>query len=169
MEKLKIALVAKKLGVSLNSVYRKVKLCETELNGHVTKENGLTYVSPEGVEILTGLFQKLNPSESPINTEKETISHLREMITGFQKTLDTVLKERSEERARADAIIMRLTHQNNDLHKALEYRTTVLSEPPRPVTPWQPAPVINPLQGKPWYQRLWVKYFEPEKLRRFDF
>ena len=78
MEQVKISQVAKILGVSLNSVYRKVKQNETKLNDELIKTNGVTYVTKEGIEILRGLFAKLNPSESATNKEDSSISCLKD-------------------------------------------------------------------------------------------
>ena len=80
MEKVKFAQVAKILGVSLNSVYRKVKLSETQLNGQVIKENGVTFITTEGVEILRGLFARLNPGETQDSREDPAIAHLKEIV-----------------------------------------------------------------------------------------
>jgi hypothetical protein len=80
MEQVKISQVAKILGVSLNSVYHKVKQNETKLNDELIKTNGVTYVTKEGIEILRGLFVKLNPSESATNKEDSSISCLKEII-----------------------------------------------------------------------------------------
>ena len=172
MEKLKISLVAKKLGVSLNSVYRKIKQSETKLNGYIIKENGLTYVSLEGIEILQSLFAKLNHGENTDNTN-EMLGQLKEVIASQQKTIDCILRERSEERARADAIIMKLTHQLSDFQKVLEFKNTFVSTitvgPVRKVEPWQPDEVADPLEGKPWYKRAITKLFYPERMRKHSF
>jgi len=176
MEKVKISQVAKTLGVSLNSVYRKVKLCKTKLNGHVIKENGLTFISAEGVVILRGLFSKLNPGETSDNKENSTVAHLQEIIGNQQRTIDTLISKYSEERARqaeertrADTIIMKLTHDVGNLQKVLEERKTlpIPTDPPQMITPWKPEKVKDPLEGMVWYQKAWVQVFEPWKMRKY--
>jgi uncharacterized protein YjcR len=179
MESVKIAQVAKMLGVSLNSVYRKVKQSEEKLNGHILKENGVTYVTTEGVETLRGLFAKLNPGETVDNKEDSANSCLREIITNQQKTLDALIAQhaeerarQAEERARADAIIMKLTQDVGKVQKMLEERrlepvqAKTFAEVKPEVKPWEPKKVSSPLVGKPWYQKLWVEIFEPWKMRQ---
>lgn len=41
-------------------------------------------------------------------------------------------------------------------------------EPVTPVIPWKPEPAKDPLEGMTWYQKTYVKLFEPQKLRRYD-
>lgn len=177
MEQVKISQVAKILGVSLNSVYRKVKQNETKLNDELIKTNGVTYVTKEGIEILRGLFAKLNPSESPTNKEDSSISCLKEIIANQQKTLDSLIAQhaeerarQSEERARADAIIMKLTQDVGKVQKLLEERKPepVIEKTFAEVKPkvnLREKKVNNPLAGKTWYQKLWIEIFEPWKLR----
>lgn len=170
MEQVKISQVAKILGVSLNSVYRKVKQNETKLNDELIKTNGVTYVTKEGIEILRGLFAKLNPSESATNKEDSSISCLKEIIANQQKTLDSLIARQSEERARADAIIMKLTQDVGKVQKLLEERKPepviekTFAEVKPKVNPREKK-VNNPLAGKTWYQKLWIEIFEPWKLR----
>lgn len=176
MEKIRIAQVAKKLGVSLNSVYRKVKQSETKINGHVVKENGVTFVSVEGVEILRGLFSKLNPGETPENKGNPEAPLLQEIIANQQRTIDTLIAKhaeertrQSEERARADTIIMKLTQDVGNLQRMVEERKTVpfSLEPPKKITPWVPDKAEDPSKSMTWYQRVWVEVFEPWKMRRY--
>lgn len=179
LEQVKIAQVAKTLGVSLNSVYRKVKQSEEKLNGHILKENGVTYVTAEGVEILRGLFAKLNPGETVDNKEDTATNCLREIIANQQKTLDALIAQhaeerarQAEERARADAIIMKLTQDVGKMQKMLEERKPepspqkTFADVKPEVKPWEPKKVPSPLANKPWYQKLWVEIFEPWKMRQ---
>jgi DNA anti-recombination protein RmuC len=179
LEQVKIAQVAKTLGVSLNSVYRKVKQSEEKLNGHILKENGVTYVTAEGVEILRGLFAKLNPGETVDNKEDTATNCLREIIANQQKTLDALIAQhaeerarQAEERARADAIIMKLTQDVGKMQKMLEERKpepapqNTFADVKPEVKPWEPKKVPSPLANKPWYQKLWVEIFEPWKMRQ---
>lgn len=177
MEKVKISQVAKNLGVSLNSVYRKVKLCETKLNGHIIKENGLTYISAEGVEILRGLFSKLNPGETPENKGAPGNTHLQEIIANQQRTIDALIAKhaeerarQAEERARADTIIMKLSNDLGSVRTMLEEAKkplAILNEPPKPVPVWKPERPNDPLENLAWYQRAWVQVFEPWRMRKY--
>ena len=173
---MKVAQVAKSLGVALNSVYRKVKQCETELNVHVVKENGITFITADGVEVLRGLFSKLNSGESKNNQESSTAAYLREIIEKQQKTIDTLISKhadvqarQAEERARTDTIIMKLTNDVGGLQKRLEHKPHIekesLKKEPIPVRPWKPEERIEPMTNAPWAKRLFVSLFTPEKLR----
>lgn len=177
MEKIKISQVAKNLGVSLNSVYRKVKQSETKLNGHVVKENGVTFISTEGVEILRGLFSKLNPSETPEIKGVPGDSHLQEIISNQQRTIDALIAKhaeerarQAEERARADTIIMKLSNDLGSVRTLLEEEKkplAILNEPVKPIHAWKPESIKDPLEGLAWYQRAWVQVFEPWKMRKY--
>lgn len=182
MEKMKFSQVAKSLGVSLNSVYRKVKQSETELNGHVLKENGVTFLTLEGVEILKGLFSRLNPSETPETKEDPTIVHLKEIVGKQQKTIDNLIAKQAEERQRTDSIIMKLAHDLEDTRRSalaieakvnsLTYKPETkipdnLNDPPAPVQVWHPTSASSdPLEGAGLLERVWVKLVHPERLRR---
>jgi len=174
MRKVKVAQVAKMLGVSLNSVYRKVKLSKTKLNGHVVKENGVTFITAEGVEILRGLFSRLNPSETPEN-KGPGFAHLQEIIANQQRTIDTLITKHSEERgrqaeerARADTIIMKLTQDVGNLQKSIEERKSfpVPVGPPQIITPWEPEKPVELRKSMTWYQKVWVEFFQPWKMRQ---
>lgn len=177
MEKVKISQVAKTLGVSLNSVYRKVKLSETKLNGHVVKENGLTFLSAEGVEILRGLFSRLNLGETPENKGVSGDFHFREIIANQQRTIDALIAKhaeernrQAEERARADTIIMKLSNDLGSVRNLLEEERKpipLLCALPKPVPVWEPEKIKDPLEGLAWYQRAWVQVFEPWRMRRY--
>ena len=166
MEMVKVSQVAKTLGVSLNSVYRKVKLCETELNGQITKEGGITFISREGIEILRGHFPKLNPSESLDNRDFARVSHLEKVISDQQRTIETLLSQSEEGRKRTDTILMKLTNDISSLQKALEYKVTVEASPlpvSPPVKPWQPE--LKKQASFTWLEEIWFSFWKPERLR----
>jgi len=73
--------VAKQLGVSRITVYSKVKN-NSKLNEYITEENGLQYLSDEGVNQLSKLIVKLQKTNSK-NNNKLTNDEL-------QKKLDTI-------------------------------------------------------------------------------
>lgn len=178
MKKVKVAQAAEILGVSLNSVYRKVKQSEIKLNGQITKKNGVTFITAEGIEILRGLFTKLNPGETQASKEDQSIGYLKEIIDNQQKTLDYLIAQhaeervrQSEERARADAIIMKLTQDVGKVQKLLEdtraesLKKESLTKVNQSETLVKPR-VKDPLMGKNWLQRLWIETFEPWRLRQ---
>lgn len=172
MEKVKIAQAAKMLGVSLNSVYRKVKQSEDKLNDHLVKENGVTLISSEGIEILRGLFARLNPSETMDSKETQAFSCLQEIIGNQQKIIENLMTQQAEdrqrqaeERERTDTIIMKLTHDVGNLQKVLEEKP-VLAIPDKPLkvfTPWEPAAKKAP--KLPVLKKLWYELINPAMLR----
>ncbi len=173
-----MAQAAEILGVSLNSVYRKLRESKTELKGQVKKKNGVTFITAEGIEVLRGLFTKLNPSETLTNKENQSDSYLKEIIDNQQRTLNLLIAQQaeerirqSEERARADAIIMKLTQDVGKVQKLLEdTRAETLKK--ESLTKVNQSEILvkprvkDPLMGKNWFQKLWIETFEPWKLRQ---
>lgn len=178
MEKLKVAQVAKELGITPTAVYRKFKTCSEQVQGHIIKEKGITYLSRLGVESLRASSQKpqqeslshgYEPVHNQVQTLERQVAEQRGIILGLQKTLDTILANHADERARADTIIMKLSTDIGGLKKALEdNRRVPLPANPPPVQPWKPEPRRNPLEGLGLLQRLWVEWFEPERLRQWE-
>ncbi len=180
MEKIKISQAAKMLGVSLNSVYRKVKLCETKLNGQVIKENGVTFITTEGLESLKGLFSRLNPGETQDSKGIAGDSHLQEIIANQQRTIDALIAKQAEERQRTDSIIMKLAHDLEDtrrsalaiemkvnalLPKPNEIDQAILNQPPKPVAVWTPPARKDPLESAGVLEKVWAYFMEPERMR----
>ncbi len=49
--------------------------------------------------------------------------------------------------------------------------TRALLAPPeqtRQLVPWRPTPAPDPLEGKPWYVKAWVRLVDPARQRRWD-
>lgn len=172
MEKLKITLVAQRIGVSTQAVYKKLQKVGNTLSPYLIKENGSTFFNSDGMEELSALFGKRlsEPVSTVTNQVDKTINILEKELERKQETINQLISLNEETRRRSDTIIMKLTNQVNEFQKVIEFRNTILNaEPPRTLKPWQPSTAIDPLQGKSFLARLWVKIFEPEKLRRFDF
>ncbi len=158
-----------------------VKLCETQLNGHVIKENGVTFLTVEGVEILRGLFARLNPGETLEKKEDSGIAHLKEIIGNQQRTIDNLITRQAEERQRSDSIIMKLAHDLEETRRsalAIEMKVDtllekpadpvpeILTRPATPVRPWSPPKKESPTEGMGFLERFWVGTIHPEQLRR---
>ena len=178
MEKLKIAQVARELGITPTAVYRKVKACSEQVHGAIVKEKGITYLSRAGVEALRATMQKpaperVSPGSEPVQNQVQTlerqVEEQRGIIQGLQKTLDSLVASHADERARADTIIMQLSRDVGGLKKALEDKrpAAIPADPPRPVHPWKPEPHPDPREGLGFLERLWVEWFHPERLRRW--
>lgn len=62
-----------------------------------------------------------------------------------------------------------LVEMNGKLTARLESsnkNSTMLAEPVKPVTPWQPVAKPDPMAGKPIWYRAWCEVFSPERMRR---
>lgn len=164
MKKLKVSQVAKMVGSSVATVYRKINSCETVKN-HLTKEKGCLFLDEEGLEILKKSFQKEEPPAGNPETE-----YLKKLLEQQQATIQELIARQAEERARADTIIMKLSNDLGSVRNLLEEERKpipLLCEPPKPVPVWEPEKVKDPLEGLAWYQRAWVQVFEPWKQRKY--
>ncbi|HMM60947.1 MAG TPA: hypothetical protein PKC25_12545, partial [Candidatus Rifleibacterium sp.] len=135
----KVAQVAEELDISKAAVYKKIKSLQEKLTPFLKQENGKTYISAEGLELLQQsvrskegtLWDDLaaeSQDESTFNqpsTESlqfnETFNRMVEDMKGELKqknqTIDKLLaqmeedrKRQAEERQRTDTIIMKLAH-----------------------------------------------------------
>jgi len=164
MKKLKVSQVAKIVGASVATVYRRINSCES-LQSHLIKVKSTTFLDEEGVEILKRSFQKEEPDKADVETE-----YLKKIIEQQQTTLNELLARHAEERQRSDTIIMKLSNDLGNVRTLLEDAkkpVALLSVPPKPVKVWEPEAVRDPLEGLNWYQRIWVEVFEPWKMRKY--
>lgn len=128
MERQKVSEIARKLGVSCQSVYKKLSKGDNRLTPHVTKEGNATFLDEEGIGILAEMFGKQDGKPvSPVVTPVETL--LKEQLREKQEIINTLFREREEDRQRAaeerqrtDTILMKLTTDISNLQKALEYK-----------------------------------------------
>ena len=164
MKKLKVSQVAKIVGASVATVYRRINSCES-LQSHLIKVKSTTFLDEEGVEILKRSFQKEEPDKADVETE-----YLKKIIEQQQTTINELLARHAEERQRSDTIIMKLSNDLGNVRTLLEDAkkpVAFLSVPPKPVKVWEPEAVRDPLEGLNWYQRIWVEVFEPWKMRKY--
>ncbi|EKD81702.1 MAG: hypothetical protein ACD_39C01680G0002 [uncultured bacterium] len=139
MKWLKVAQVAEDLGVSKAAVYKRIKSLQEKLTPHLRQENGKTFVSTEGFNMLQqsmrskeGTLWEDRPAETKVETTlnqhsteslklNETFNQLVDEMKGELKqknqTIDKLLfqmeedrKRQAEERQRTDTIIMKLAH-----------------------------------------------------------
>lgn len=177
MEAMKVATVARLLGVSNQAVYQRLSRKDNGLTANFFKENGITYITPEGIEILQKVFAARRPEkESTVDKQsddtrflKDELMRKQETIMAQQATLDSMLSKHSEERARTDTIIMKLTNDVGKLQQLLENKTVVereiLTTPPVSIVPWQPSQKADPMKNVSWLQRFFASLFYPETLR----
>ncbi|MDP2364072.1 MAG: hypothetical protein Q8M94_09915 [Ignavibacteria bacterium] len=164
MQKLKVSQVAKMIGISVATVYRKINSCETVKN-HLIKEKGCLFLNEEGFEILKKSFQK----EEPPTTNDEA-EYLKKIIDQQQGTIQELIARQAEERQRSDTIIMKLSNDLGSVRNLLEEAKkpiALLNELPKPVPIWKPEKPKDPMEGMAWYQRAWVGVFEPWKMRKY--
>lgn len=191
MERQKISEIARKLGVSCQSVYKKLARSDIQLTAHIFKSGNATFLDEEGFTILAEMFGKVNPKlVSPIDTQvdnlmttiKEQLKEKQQTIESQQRTIESLIAQNEEQRKRTDTILMKLTSDISTLQKCLEYKksepsasTAVSATGINPQKKNIPAPIRaevirrneEKLDGLPWYQKLWIDWFEPERLRRF--
>jgi len=113
----------------------------------------------------------------------QEVRFLRQELTRRDETIQHMLTKQSEERQRTDSIIMKMAFDLEGTRKAalaIEAKVDALTEKkeapispdimtksPEPIKAWQPAPVNSePLRNLSWYQRAWIRFAYPERLRR---
>jgi len=187
MENQKVATIAKKLGVSTQAVYKKLAKVGDRVATELVKENGVTWLTPKGVEILEEAFgNKHQPEVSIVDnlvaTLQKGIDEKQAMIISQQEMIRQLLEKQAEERHRTDTIIMKLAHDLEDTRRsalAIEEKINSLAYKPEPeimeilnrptpqVQIWQPpASKPDPLEGLGPIKRAWVKLVHPEMMRR---
>lgn len=168
MEKLKVSQIAQSLRVSNQTVYNYLSKFRQALEGNLVRENGKQYLTQEGFKILKTCLGTPEPVEIVKGSQ-----NLESLIVGLKETIDTLIAQHAEERARSaeerqrsDTIIMKLSNDLGSVRSLLEETKqpiVLLNKPPRHVQPWQPVRVQPP--AMPWYERLWLQMFAPETLR----
>lgn len=104
---------------------------------------------------------KILPVNLPV-----TSSPIGEMIN-FRGQLDEIKKVMlmmAEQNQKTQEEVKALRQENQALRAFL----MPPQDPPKPVIPWKPEPAKDPLEGMNWFQKTYVKVFEPQKLRQYD-
>ena len=164
MQKLKVSQVAAMVGASVATVYRRINSCET-VKSHLIKEKGCLFLDEEGIEILKKSFQKEEQQTPPGETE-----YFKTIIAQQQGMIQDLLARQAEERQRSDTIIMKISNDLGSMRTLLEETRKpllLLNEPVKAISPWRPEKPKDPLAEMNWLQRVWVKIFEPWKMRRY--
>ncbi|MBF0548892.1 MAG: MerR family transcriptional regulator [Candidatus Riflebacteria bacterium] len=175
--------VSKDIGISTDKARYWLSLLEvpTEKKGRVI------YLPIESIEKLSSMTCLVEEGFSPGEAAKRcknTDVIVPVKITPEIKQLDMMpFFNRMEALEKA---IMLLAEDNRDLKKdvsrlveqncKLQQETTSIRlqlTPPitqiRKVQPWQPEQVKDPLAGMSLFQRILVRFFRPEQMRRFEF
>lgn len=187
MENQKVATIAKKLGVSTQAVYKKLAKLGDLVATELVKENGATWLTPKGVEILEDAFGNKPPAEASsvgnlVATLQKGIDEKQAMIINQQEMIRQLLEKQAEERQRTDSIIMKLAHDLEDTRRsalAIEAKVNALTYKPEPEVPqeiaqptqtiraWQPTfDHADPLAGVGFLERIWITLVAPERLRQ---
>ncbi|OIP32411.1 hypothetical protein AUK22_00055 [bacterium CG2_30_54_10] len=133
MQKLKVSQVAKMVGASVATVYRRISNCET-LKNHLSREKGCLFLDEEGYEVLKKSFQK-----EDLQTGNPEAEYLKKIIEQQQGMIQDLMARQAEERKRSDTIIMKLSNDLGTVRTMLEEAKKpipLLSEPPKPVEVW---------------------------------
>lgn len=185
LEKLRVAQVAKLIGVSNQAVYKRLSRVDAELSPHIIKEDGVTFIDSDGVAILTRIFANSKPEptseakstvvnhvdtliDSVVGSLRNELDQKQRIIESQQATINNLIAEHAEAQRRNDTIVLKLTNDVGAVRKQLEYReqlTERFSDPPKPPTVWTPPERKDPLEGKSWLARLYIYLLQPEQLR----
>jgi hypothetical protein len=186
MENQKVASIAKKLGVTTQAVYKKLAKLGNQVATELVKENGVTWLTPKGAEVLEESFGNKHPSGvatvgSLVATFPKGIEDKQAMIVNQQDMIRQFLEKQAEERQRSDSIIMKLAHDLEDTRRstlAIEMKvnsllpkiadpfTAVFNRPVTQVKAWSPPKVADPAARMGFLRRVWVEFTQPEQLRR---
>ncbi len=139
--------------------------------------------NPQKIAVDAPVNQVVNPHKPDVNlydklTERFTseVVFLKKELEKRDETINRLLTTQGEERQRTDTIIMKLTNDVGNLQKLIEHKTQekdqkafeVLQKEIPVIQAWKPEPPADPLQGLGFFEKIWVQFIEPQKLRRYD-
>ncbi|MFZ4773725.1 MAG: hypothetical protein ACOYM3_00085 [Terrimicrobiaceae bacterium] len=190
MNKEKVSSVAKQLGISTQAVYKKLAKLGNQIDNHLVKENGVTYLTNEGVEILRSTLSTKQPDEfatvnNLVATIQKAIEEKQAVIEKQHSMIEKLIANQAEERQRTDTIIMKLAYDLEATRKsalAIEAKVDalakkpekdpigeILKQPAPKVEVWTPPAKTNdPLVGMSWLQKVYVQFIEPWRMRQFS-
>ena len=165
MERIRISTLAKSLGTSTTTVYKHMKRLDARLSAHVTKEGGVTFITPEGAAILKASIQAttINPAPPvtvPVPVPMPAPVDLSPVVNRLDSMEKAFLVMAEEIRG--------LKQENAALRMRLEPppMPAEFTKPPAPVQVWTPAVKPDPLEGAGFLARAWAHLVHPERLRR---
>ena len=159
MENQKVSSIAKKLGVTTQAIYKKLAKVGKQIATELVKENGATWLTPKGVEILEDSFGNKHQDDvsevatvgNLVATLQKNIEEKQSMIMNQQDMIRQLLEKQAGERQRTDSIIMKLAHDLEDtrrsalaiemkvdtlLPKRVEPNLEILNRPTPPAKAW---------------------------------
>ena len=165
MEQIRISTLAKSLGTSTTTVYKHMKRLDARLSAHVTKEGGVTFITPEGATILKASIQATTVSPAPpvvvqVPAPMPAPVDLAPVVNRLDSMEKAFLVMVEEMRS--------LKQENTALRMRLEPPPLPedFNKPPKPMKAWVPEIRPDPLEGAGLLTRAWVYLLRPEKLRR---
>ncbi|MBF0548243.1 MAG: MerR family transcriptional regulator [Candidatus Riflebacteria bacterium] len=164
--------ISKEMQVSPDRIRYWVKLLETELE----KQGHVCYLNPKVVKQIIAMNNLIKNGLSP----KEASRRIKEVETVKPMEIQPVIApttqvDLSPILAKLEALekgMFFVAERIAGLEKENKFLRFQLMPPEKPsvsVKPWEPEKVRDPLEGMSWYHRVWVKCFEPWKMRRFTF
>ena len=144
------------------------------------KRNRTLIITPETEKALLGMQKFVEEGFPPgeaakrVRTASDEVQTLYPVpmsqttavdMTGTNNRLETVEKALLllvEQNQRVYGELANLREENAALRRFLMPPV----DPLKPVIPWQPENLNDPLENLAWYQRAWVQVFEPWKMRK---
>jgi len=164
-EKLKISDVANLLGCSQTTIYKKLPKIRDRLAGMMTKDSGVLMFEPSALDVFRSAISTASKDLVPVITNTPDLAP----ITTRLETIERVMLTMAEGQAALRSRVEQLVGENQALRLRLEAPAptpSVLFEKPTPILAWSPQPKPDPLAGKPWWAKIWVRVANPEQLRR---
>jgi len=150
----RVSEIAKETGVSLQTVYRHLKKIDAAVKAHVYKEKGIVTLDEEGELLLKQSLSATTTAVVPSLAPAPATADLTLVVSRLEAVERAILLLVEENK--------RLANENGALRMFL----APPPPPPKPMVVWHPERIADPLDGMPWYRRLWVEWFEPWKMRR---
>lgn len=127
-----VAKVSELVNLSKASIYNKLKLKEFE--NYITKKQGITYISEDGLKLIQSDLNYYKGNETAneeiatdtdfINTLKENINYLKEQAKQKDLQFNNQLKEK-------DRQLQNYSERLNEAHKLIENNQILLKEKPK--------------------------------------
>jgi len=124
VNKEKVSSVAKQLGITTQAVYKKLAKVGNQIDDHLIKENGVTYLTDEGVELLRSTLQakpqeQVSPVGNLVATLQKSAEEKQTIIDKQQSLIEQLICNQTEERQRSDTIIMKLSNDLGNMRTLL--------------------------------------------------
>ncbi len=165
-KKFRIGEVAALLNISPTTLYKRISR-DLDMSKHVQKEGGVLHFSEEAVAILREKIPKAKKDTVTALAIPEKDQRMTEALEDLRKAVLTMAEELKNSRQDSAAIRTEINHLRQENQNL---RLSLMPAPVKfkPVIPWGPPVVHDPLEGMTWYQKAWVQWFEPWKMRRCE-